>query len=286
MDHDEAVKLLKGGAKGIQEWNRRRFADEPIPDLSETNLAGADLSEADLSDANLSEANLSGACLRRAILSGADLTEADLTAAELGIANLSSAELQKARADFASSFGDDMPSMIDLSEYYFLAADLSSANLNGADLSEADLGAVGLRHANIHRASLRGANLRRAICGATSFAEVDLSDVKGLEFVDHRGPSTVGIDTIFRSKGKIPEVFLRGCGVPEVLIAYLPSLINSMEGIQFHSVFISYSHKDEEFAKRLHSGLQAKGVRCWYAPHDLPIGARIRPAIDSSIHSL
>ena len=71
--------------------------------------------------------------------------------------------------------------------------------------------------------------------------------------------------------------------MPEVLIEYLSSLINSMEGIQFHSVFISYSHKDEAFAERLHNGLQGKGVRCWYAPHDLPIGARIRPAIDSSI---
>jgi hypothetical protein len=85
-------------------------------------------------------------------------------------------------------------------------------------------------------------------------------------------------------RAKIPEAFLRGCGVPVVLIEYLPSLINSMEGIQFHSVFISYSHRDEEFAKRLHHALQWKGVRSWYAPHDLPIGARIRPAIDSSIH--
>jgi hypothetical protein len=52
---------------------------------------------------------------------------------------------------------------------------------------------------------------------------------------------------------------------------------------QFHSAFISYSSKDQVFAEQLHDALQSKGVRCWYAPHDLPIGARIRPAIDESI---
>jgi hypothetical protein len=34
---------------------------------------------------------------------------------------------------------------------------------------------------------------------------------------------------------------------------------------------------------RLHADLQARGVRVWFAPHDLPIGARIRLAIDESI---
>src|SRR5262249_46492765 len=42
-------------------------------------------------------------------------------------------------------------------------------------------------------------------------------------------------------------------------------------------------HQDERFAERLHDALRGKGVRCWYTPHDLPIGARIRPAIDESI---
>jgi len=36
-------------------------------------------------------------------------------------------------------------------------------------------------------------------------------------------------------------------------------------------VFISYSSKDQAFAERLHADLQNKGVRCWFAPHDLPI---------------
>src|SRR5262249_44229411 len=95
--------------------------------------------------------------------------------------------------------------------------------------------------------------------------------------------STVGIDTLFKSKGKIPEAFLRGCGVPDALKAYLPSLIGSMEPIQFHSCFISYSSKNRDFAERLHADLQAKGVRCWFAPEDLQIGEKFRQHIDTAI---
>ena len=50
-----------------------------------------------------------------------------------------------------------------------------------------------------------------------------------------------------------------------------------------YSCFISYSSKDEEFARRLHADLQDKGVRCWFAPHDMPIGAKILDAIDEAI---
>jgi hypothetical protein len=105
----------------------------------------------------------------------------------------------------------------------------------------------------------------------------------GLESVVHNGPSTIGIDTLFRSAGKIPESFLRGCGVPEAQIIYLPSILGAMQPIQFYSCFISYSTKETEFAERLHNDLQGKGLRCWYAPEDLKIGEEFRVRIDESI---
>jgi hypothetical protein len=49
------------------------------------------------------------------------------------------------------------------------------------------------------------------------------------------------------------------------------------------SCFISYSSKDNSFAERLRADLVREGVRCWFAPHDMPIGAKIRPAIDKAI---
>ena len=50
-----------------------------------------------------------------------------------------------------------------------------------------------------------------------------------------------------------------------------------------YSCFISYSSKDEAFAKRLHADLQDKGVRCWFAPEDMRIGDKIRTRIDEVI---
>ena len=57
-----------------------------------------------------------------------------------------------------------------------------------------------------------------------------------------------------------------------------------MHPIQYHSVFISYSSKDEMLAYRLHADLQARGVRCWFAPEDMKIGDKIRQRIDEAIH--
>jgi len=109
---------------------------------------------------------------------------------------------------------------------------------------------------------------------------VDLSAVTGLETCVHRGPSIIDFRTLQRS-GRLPLAFLRGVGLPDTLIEYLPSLLN--QAIQMYSCFISYSSKDQNFAERLHADLQNKGVRCWFAPHDLPIGAKTWDAIDEAI---
>jgi hypothetical protein len=35
-------------------------------------------------------------------------------------------------------------------------------------------------------------------------------------------------------------------------------------------------------AHRIHADLQNKGVRCWFAPHDLPIGDKILDTLEES----
>ena len=55
------------------------------------------------------------------------------------------------------------------------------------------------------------------------------------------------------------------------------------KAVQYYSCFISHSAKDEDFAKHLHTDLDNSGVRCWFAPHDLPIGEDIRGRIDDAI---
>lgn len=170
----------------------------------------------------------------------------------------------------------------------FSFADLSGGDLTGADLSHsiltgANLSGTDLTFANLSYAFLDGSNFANVKLGYTVFGDNDLSRAKGLDAVIHLTRSSIGMDTIIRSYGEIPEIFLRGCGLPELLIVQIPALVAAFEPIQFYSCFISYSSQDQEFADRLHADLQNKGVRCWFAPHDMPIGARIRPAIDESI---
>ena len=84
----------------------------------------------------------------------------------------------------------------------------------------------------------------------------------------------IGIHTIYRSQGIIPERFLRGAGIPDEFVAYMKSLVGTT--IEFYSCFISYSSKDDAFARRLYADLQSHNVRCWFAPEDLKWGDRIR----------
>jgi hypothetical protein len=95
------------------------------------------------------------------------------------------------------------------------------------------------------------------------------------------GSTSIGIDTIYRSRGQIPEIFLRKAGVPEDFITYMRSLVS--HPIDYYACFISYSSHDQGFAERLYADLLNKGVRCWYAPEDLDIGDEIRPRIDETI---
>ena len=107
-----------------------------------------------------------------------------------------------------------------------------------------------------------------------------MSRVIGLEDCWHEGPSVIDYLTLKKS-GPLPLSFLRGVGLPETFIEYLPSLLE--KAIEHYSCFISYSTKDQDFADRLHPDLQGKAVRCWFAPHDLHIGKKIWEEIDAAI---
>ncbi len=257
MAKKEHLKMLK---QGVDAWNAWR-ADLPLigPDLEEADLEGADLEGADLNGADLGGAFLFKANLVEATLQGADLEEGNLERADLGGVDLFEANLQRANLRGA----------------FLYRAYLAGANFEGANL----------RQANFERADLGGANLERvdfrwAILEEVGFNNVDLSTAIGLEECLHRGPSSVDYRTIARSND-VPLVFWRGCGLPDALIDYMPSL--SGDAIQFYSCFVSYSSTDQEFAERLHADLQNNGVRCWFAPNDMRTGDRIRDTIDQQI---
>jgi uncharacterized protein YjbI with pentapeptide repeats len=278
MANPEHLKILK---QGVDAWNKWRVQNpKTVPDLLSADLMGAVLERADLGGVrfeatNLRRSRLGGANFTAANLAGADLSEAHLwtmTPREEVLLGKETLELYP----IGASFVDANLSSTNLSECSLWCANFQHSRLRGANLRGADL-----YRANLRGAQLRGADLSKAKIGYTTFGDNDLSSTKGLETVSHAGPSTIGIDTIYKSKGNIPEVFLRGCGVPEDFIVYMRSLVS--KAIDFYSCFISYSSKDDDFAQRLHADLQQKGVRCWFAPEDLKIGDKFRTRIDESI---
>lgn len=262
---------------GVDAWNEWRRTTTEKADLN-----GADLSGSNLIRANLIGADITHADLRKADLLIADLSGADLTGAKLSQANLNGAKFNKAILVKAKLVRSELAAAsfraADLTE-----ASLSKANLRRARLSEANLSGAELIDANLRDADLSSTNLTGSTFGDTVFVNLDLSSTRGLESVIHRAPSTIGIDTLYKSKGKIPEVFLRGCGVPDSFIAQAKALIGAEEGIQFYSCFISYSGLDEEFARRLHGRLQQEHVRVWFAPHDMQGGKKLHEQIDEAI---
>jgi hypothetical protein len=220
MADPEHLEILKGGTGAWNEWRSRR--PEVVPDLSGAMLSGIRREGIDLGGADLKTTWLDSANLNNAKLAGADLSFTILSFASLVGADFGRAKLYK--------------------------TDLSLAYLGGAKFTEA-----ALLIANLNNSELSGANFGRAQFRGVVFGNNDLSAVSGLESVYHLGPSTVDIKTVYHSRGRIPEGFLRGCGVPEDFITHARSL--TAKPIEFYSCFISYSSADREFAERLHADL-------------------------------
>jgi uncharacterized protein YjbI with pentapeptide repeats len=263
MANEEHLARLK---RGVEAWNQwREEYPEIRPDLADADLHGEHLHEVNFEMAHLLAANFLGAYLYKSRLSNADLHEANLYGAHLYEAHLIGADLSGAI----------------LTEAHLEGATLYQANIYGADLRNAHFERATLYQSDLSGADLRGADFHEAIIGWAMLGNVDLSTARGLETVRHEGPSTIGIDTLYRSHGNIPEVFLRGAGVPEDFIPSIKSLVGRT--FEFYSCFISYSHADQSSARRLHDQLQGRGIRCWLDEHQLLPGDDIYEQIDCGI---
>lgn len=276
-------------AEGPTVWNEWRKQNADI----QPDLRAADLLRADLTGINLSNADLRGADLRFAILDRSVLDHSNLTRTHLGGAKLEHASLRNATLIGTHLHGAEMREATlnsadaretDFRGTVFSDANLAYANLSGSRLSGAKFFRANLVGTNFTAARLADTKFHKATVGYTIFASVDLANATGLEQVHHWGPSVIAVDTLYRSAGKIPEIFLRGAGVPDGLIIQLPSLLGAEEGFHFYSCFISYSHKDQAFAQRLHSRMRDEHLRVWFAPEDIKGGEKIHEQIETQIH--
>ena len=285
MANPEHLAILEQGSNAWRTWREAHPTIKPdlrAADLRPTSqphstirhrfsLASADLRGADLRDARCDglyflSANFQGANLRGATLRGVHFYRTNLRGANLTGANLRAALLRE-------------------------------NDLRGACLLRANLS-----HAQLYRADLRGADLREAIFKNTGFAktrfegsvmegtalvDLDLRSVRGLAEVVHRGPSSLGINTLLRSREHLPLAFLQGCGVPESVFASLPASNDPTRDCV--TCCIVYADTDATFAHRLASALQGRGVRCWLqehssnpysSPSDLPDSSKERGEVE------
>jgi len=243
MADEEHLKIMRQGSEAWNVWRRLNPAIKP--DLTGISLSGKQagnlrLAHADLSFATMKKANLRGSDIWRTVLNFADMTGANLSRAFFGRANMYCANLSETNIDFARFIGTD---------------------LNGANFSRARV-----QNTAFIDSDLNGADFSDAWIRATSFANVDLSGVKGLETVHFYGPSSLGIDSIYKSGGSIPTAFLRGCGVPEDFIQQMPSF--AYTGPLQNACYICHHALDRVFSEKLHNDLQAQGIRCWLLPED------------------
>ncbi|HKF37902.1 MAG TPA: toll/interleukin-1 receptor domain-containing protein, partial [Ktedonobacteraceae bacterium] len=281
-DADLSYARITGANLGSAKLNEAVLsrADLSYADLSNADLIGATLNEAILGRATLRDADLTGANLSRANLMRAQFSNANLSGARLALVHLRNAHLGGANLMDADLTGANL-SIAYCGNAHFNHADLSDADFSGAGLRAADLSDANLCGTNFSGADLRDAEISRAKVGWTQFDNVDLRTVKGLEAVEHRDPSTLGIDTIYRSAGHIPEIFLRRAGVPEDFIISMRSLMT--HPVEYYTCFIGYAREDQDFAERLYADLQRNGVHCWFAPEDLQIGENFWHSVDESI---
>ncbi|MCP4686169.1 MAG: toll/interleukin-1 receptor domain-containing protein [bacterium] len=167
MTREEALKLLRGGPEGISEWNRRRKADEDVPDMSgsrlrnlrlcKADLSGMDLGKGSISGADLSWANLHGSNLHRTNIRYADLTGTDLSHAFLNHAVVYRSILNKTDMSHASFGGTilatDLSRAVGLEKtfhQYPSTIDINECILNFKDdLPEKFLRGCGLREEEI-----------------------------------------------------------------------------------------------------------------------------------------
>ena len=273
--------LRKGGAffNSWRKKNRRRSID-----LIGANLDGLDLESANLRFATLRHTSLRNARMSFVKLDGARIYNSDLTSASLCDASLQGCVVGHSTCLESTDF-----SQASLFGTLFHDCDFRGSRM------DAILVGVEFSECNMDMCDFAG-----AVFDGTVFNKVDLSNALGLTGGDHYGPTSFDIETLRRSRGRIPGTFLKCCGLSDTEVAMtrvwdpdlsghgLTSLLYSIDQlrgsqpIQRHSVFISYSHADRSFAEQLHTRLDGAGVRCWRDVQDL-IAGRLEKQIDRAI---
>ncbi len=202
-------------------------------------------------------------------LSGWDLRNIDLSQANLYATNLRGVLLVN------HMFPGTNLQKSELSDSLLFRVNFFRARLVGVNLSKSFL-----EQTNFSMTSLTSVELTDSTLSNTIFGDTKLSKTEGLDTCVHLSPSIIDDKTLIKS-GPLPLSFLRGCGLSDEVIEFYQTLWT--KPIQYYTCFISHSSYDQEFAEKLHTDLQNKGIRTWYAPENLKIGDRFKDEINWAI---
>jgi uncharacterized protein YjbI with pentapeptide repeats len=255
MANPEHLAKLKEGRKAWNAWVEQKI---PSPDLSGAVLDELDLSGFTFFQVDLRHASLKGTKLERAYVSKCSAEGSDWTGVKF----------QSVNAFFLKA-----PAAV------FDGAHIAGSSIFISDFRGASFRNTVFDETHFTLSDLREADLREAGFFTTAFSDTTLTHIKGIETIRAYG-LYLDIQTFFKSGG-LPEPLLRAANIPEEFITYASSLAGTP--IEYYSCFLSYSSKDDDFARRLHADLQAKKIKTWFAPEELKIGDRFRLRIDESI---
>jgi hypothetical protein len=254
MVEEALMGLLRQGVHVWNDW-RNQHLEVAHPDLTKCDLSGLSLSGADFSGANLNFARLSGTDLKNANLRKANLSYADISQANLYKADLSGAIIM-----YASFTSADL-SYANLSYTSLVETDFVEAKLHCTNLQDANLTGSALFGTLFLEAEVSGVDFTDTMMCQTVLASIDFSKAGGFHSVIHRGPSHISVDTLMTSRAVLPDVFLRGLGIPENFIQSLQALPTSMKNLPW--AYVIHSQWERNIAMRLHTDLQHFGMRCW-----------------------
>jgi hypothetical protein len=127
--------------------------------------------------------------------------------------------------------------------------------------------------------------------GHTAISGVDLSSVVGLAEIGHHSPSAIDTVSLRLTTGGLanqPDFrrrdffgFLSSTGFDDELADVVRSWVG--QPIEFHSIFLSHSSRDKQFARKLYGDLRSIKIKCWLDERELLPGDSILGEIDKGI---
>jgi len=261
------------------QWSEMNFSSTTFVNLS---LVGKLLYKTSFENSDMRGSVFHNAQIKGANFRGANLSNGSIYLSEIRDCDFKSVNFTSA-AIFRNFF---LECKFDLS--YFKDSNFQFSSFDKCTFVDANLARSDFRQTTLYKVDFSNADMMQAAFGRTSFYKTTLMGARNLieskdcfQGIFHSDESLMSLNQL--TEDSLPRKVLAGFGLSDTLIDYLPSFSNGSP-INYNSCFISYSHQNEKFAKKLYERLRSEGVSVWYAPIDMVGGRKIPHQIDEAIN--